>query len=417
MEIKELVEQMQTASTEIKNLIAAQNAEIKSVGTVSAETKAALAETEKKFADLQAKFATMDVMLAELQAKGSRPGNGAVERKSLGDMFVQSDIYAGVKSASRGNGQPLEISKKDITSLTASAGSLIRPDRDPEVYTNPQRPMRIRDLIPTIPTTSGSVEVMRQNVFTNNAGPQTAAGSDPSGAIGAGEMQAKNQSNITWSLETYPVRTIAHWVPASRQALSDAPMLRSLIDTELTYGLDLESDAQLLLGDGTGQNITGLLVDADVSDIGGLAVGTTTEDVPSAMIDHIRAAVTECQTHEYYNVNGVVLNPVDWAKIETAKATDGHYLMLTLPQNGAEPRIWRIPVIVTNAMPAGDFLLGDWVMGAKIYDRESVTVRVSESHADYFVKNGVAILAEERYTLAVNRPKAFCKGTFDVELS
>jgi HK97 family phage major capsid protein len=417
MEVKELVEQMQTASTEIKNLIAAQASEIKSVGTVSAETKAALAETEKKFADLQAKFATMDTMLSDLQAKNSRPGAGQPERKTLGELFVASEIYAGVKSASRGNGQPLEIDRKSITSLTASAGSLIRPDRDPEVYSNPKRPMRIRDLIPTIPTQSGSVEVMRQNVFTNNAGPQTASGDNPSGAIGGGELQAKNQSNITWSLETYPVRTIAHWVPASRQALSDAPMLRSLIDTELTYGLDLESDAQLLLGDGTGQNVTGIMVDADVSDIGGLAAGTTTADIPSAMIDHIRSAVTTCQTFEYYNVNGVVLNPIDWEKIETAKATDGHYLMLTLPQNGAEPRVWRIPVIVTNAMPAGDFLLGDWVMGAKVYDRESVTVRVSESHADYFVKNGVAVLAEERYTLAVNRPKAFCKGSFDVEAS
>jgi HK97 family phage major capsid protein len=65
-------------------------------------------------------------------------------------------------------------------------------------------------------------------------------------------------------------------------------------------------------------------------------------------------------------------------------------------------------------MPADNFILGDWTMGAKIYDRESVEIRVSESHSDYFVKNGVAILAEERYTLGIQRPKAFCKGLFTV---
>jgi len=132
------------------------------------------------------------------------------------------------------------------------------------------------------------------------------------------------------------------------------------------------------------------------------------------MIDHIRRAVTECQTNEYYNVNGVVLNPNDWETLELAKATDGHYLMINLPADGAQERIWRMPVIITNAMPEGEFILGDWTLGAKIYDRESVSVRVSESHADYFVKNGVAILAEERYTMAVNRPKAFTKGSFEV---
>jgi hypothetical protein len=51
-------------------------------------------------------------------------------------------------------------------------------------------------------------------------------------------------------------------------------------------------------------------------------------------------------------------------------------------------------------------------MGATLYDREQKSVRVSESHADFFVKNGVAILAEERSAFAIELPKAFAKGTF-----
>lgn len=411
MDIKELTDKFQTNATEIKNAQAKIETELREQGEASAETKAALEKAQAEQGELKSMFEKMDEKLisVEKELKRFQERETETEVKTAGSIFVKSEIFESLQKSNRGNGLPLVIEKKDITSLPTSAGALIRPDRDPEVYRNPNRPLRIRDLIPTLPTTSGSVEFMRQNVFTNNAGPQgTVAGQ------GGGEFVAKNQSNITWELVTQTIKTVAHWVPASRQALADAAMLQSLIDLDLEYGLDLESDNQLLLGDGTGQNMTGLLVDSDIPTVGELPSGTSAGDVPAAMIDHIRAAITNCQTNEYYNVNGVVLNPADWERLETAKATDGHYLLLTLPASGAEERIWRVPVVVTNAMPADNFILGDWMMGAKIYDREQKEIRVSESHADYFVKNGVAILAEERYDLAIPRPLAFTKGLFTV---
>lgn len=410
MELKELSDLIKKSSEAMQTASDNHAAEIKKLGSASEETKTALQKAVDGQVELKGlidKFEEKLVTL-ELEAKRVREA-GPVEAKSLGQLFTKSEIYAGMKSSQRGNGSPVTIERKDITSLAASAGALIRPDRDPEIYRNPSRPTRIRDLIPAIPTASGSVEIMRQNVFTNNAAPQGTVA-----AQGGGEFVAKAKSEITWELITATVKTIAHWVPASRQVLADAPMLAALIDLELTYGLDLESDNQLLIGDGTGQNMTGLMVDAAVSTVGELASGTAAADVPSAMIDHIRSAITKCQTFEYYNMNGLILNPVDWEILETAKATDGHYLMIQFPSEGAGDRMWKVPVVVTNAMPADNFLLGDFTMGAKIYDRESVEVRVSESHGTYFVENGVAVLAEERYVMTVNRPKAFCKGLFTV---
>lgn len=411
MELKDIQEALKQSSKEVKDAVEAVAAEQKELGKVSAETKSALELAEKKQAEISEAFDAMDKKLIELETehKRFRDQGEKSEVKTLGQAFVGSDIFTEMKSNARGSDKPFNVERKDITSLAASAGALIRPDRDPTVYRDPNRPMRIRDLIPAIPTTSGSVEVMRLNAFTNNAAPQGTVAEQ-----GGGEFVAKAKSEITWDLTSYIVKTIAHWVAASRQALSDAPMLAGLIDTELTYGLDLESDDQLLQGDGTGQNVTGLLVDADVPTVGEIASGTSPADLPAAMIEHIRAAVTQCQTNEYYNMTGIVLNPTDWATLETAKATDGHYLMIQFPANGAEQRIWRMPVVVTNAMPVGSFILGDWTMGAKLYVNEGVSVRVSESHADYFVKNGVAVLAEERYAFAVTRPNAFCKGSFAV---
>ena len=402
MELKELAEKLNTASTEIKNAQETHAKELKELGEASAETKSRLEASEKNFAELKELFEKADSKLKELELKGQRPNGGAEEAKSLGEMFTSSEVGVMLKSE-QGLGRKVEIEKKDITSGAASAGALVRPDRDSRVFQNPNRQLRIRDLIPTVPTSSNAVEVMRENVFTNNAAPQ------------AGELAAKAKSEITYELLTYPVRTIAHYVHASRQVLSDAPMLQSLINNRLTYGLDLESDDQLLLGDGTGQNLTGILVDADVSDIGEIASGTTAAELPAAMIDHIRAAVTQCQVNEYYNINGLVMNPVDFATLETAKATDGHYILVPFAAtNSQTTTIWRVPVVITNAIPVGQFILGDWQMGAVIYDRESVSVAVSEQHSDNFTKNAVTIRGEERFTLAIPLPKAFAKGSFAV---
>lgn len=402
MELKELAEKLNTASTEIKNAQETHAKELKELGEASAETKSRLETSEKNFAELKELFEKADSKLKELELKGQRPNGGAEEAKSLGEMFTASEVGVMLKSE-QGLGRKVEIEKKDITSGASSAGALVRPDRDSRVFQNPNRQLRIRDLIPTVPTSSNAVEVMRENVFTNNAAPQ------------AGELAAKAKSEITYELLTYPVRTIAHYVHASRQVLSDAPMLQSLINNRLTYGLDLESDDQLLLGDGTGQNLTGILVDPDVSDIGEIASGTTAAELPAAMIDHIRAAVTQCQVNEYYNINGLVMNPVDFATLETAKATDGHYILVPFAAtNSQTTTIWRVPVVITNAIPVGQFILGDWQMGAVIYDRESVSVAVSEQHSDNFTKNAVTIRGEERFTLAIPLPKAFAKGSFAV---
>ena len=255
MEIKELADQLQTASKEIKDANDAMKLEIKSQGVASAETKALVEVSQAQYKELKEVASALDAKLIAVEQKQAQNMFGAAdEYKSAGQLFVESSVFTEIKSSGRGSSNPFNIEKKDVSSLAASAGALIRPDRDSRVFQDPNRPLRIRDLIPTVPTASNAVEFMRENVFTNNAAPQgTVAG------LGAGEFVTKAKSEITYELVTKPVRTIAHWMAASRQVLSDAPMLQNLIDGRLAYGLDLKSDQQLLLGDGTGQNLDGLV--------------------------------------------------------------------------------------------------------------------------------------------------------------
>lgn len=409
MDIKDLKAHLDTASAELKSLVERQSDEIKAHGEASKQAADAIAKADARMAELTQELEAKEARLAEVEKKAARPQfGGEAERKTLGQLYVESEAYAHAKSIGRGNNVPVDIDRKDITSAAASAGALTDQFRNPEIYKNPDRTLFIRQLVNRVPVSDSAVEIMRENVFTNNATPQYDVGGTP-----VNQLVAKAKSDVTFSLETVPVRTIAHYMVASRQVLADAARLRNYIDGRLMYGLNLEFDSQMLYGDGLTENFKGLFVDAGVSNVGEIAAGTSAADLPGAMIDHVRGAITQCQINEYYNINGLIVNPQDWQTIETAKGSDGHYIWVTVP-NGGETRLWRVPVIVTNAVQQGDFLLGDWTMGATLYERETMSVRVADQHADLFIKNGIVLLGEERAAFGIELPKAFAKGSFDV---
>lgn len=420
MEVKDLKEHLDTAVTDVKERIKQQNEEIEKHGETTAETAKSLKAATDRMDEVKSEIDRIiesrkkdDERIVELEKRLNRAGMSEDEEaKTLGHMLIESKQYKAAVEANDTKVSPVtaKMSMKDLTSAPTSAGALNQPMRRDEIMRDPADRMSfIRDLLVTVPTSDGSVEIIVEKSFVNNAGPQAATGTGS--GLGAGEFEKKPKSNLIYELTDVKIRTLAHWIPAARQILADAPRLRSEIDSRLIYGLMLESDNQLLFGDGSGQNLEGIMVNSDVSDIGALEAGLSDVERQRAMIRHLRRAITKCQTNEYRNVNGVVLNPEDWEDIETATGTDGHYIWASV-QTGAGERIWRVPVVSTNAQNEGEFVLGDWQMGATLYDREQVSVRVSESHADFFIENAIAILAEERIGLGVHRPLAFTKGQF-----
>ena len=165
-----------------------------------------------------------------------------------------------------------------------------------------------------------------------------------------------------------------------------------------------------LQGDGTGENLLGVLNTPGVQQYA-WSDGPTDVPVADTKGDSIRRAAT-LSFLAYYEPSGVVVHPSDWEKIELTKNQFGSYLMAVSMQLGAEARIWRIPVIDTPAMPEGTALVGAFGTGAQLYDREQATIRISEQHADFFVRNAVVILAEQRLALATKRPESFVQVTF-----
>jgi HK97 family phage major capsid protein len=128
----------------------------------------------------------------------------------------------------------------------------------------------------------------------------------------------------------------------------------------------------------------------------------------------LRHAITQCEA-SFFEADGIVLNPQDWEAIEltktTGSASSGQYIFAN-PQGIAIPRLWSKPVVATYAMPKSQFLVGSFGMAAAIWDRQDATVEVSREHSDFFIKNMVAILAEERLGLTVYRATALIYGGF-----
>ena len=386
MDIKELKGHFDSAAVEMKSLVERQSEEIKKHGETTAATAAEMKSVGSRIDAIQAD-------LEAIQKKANHVGFGsqAEVAKSLGQQFTSSDEYKYATERGLKSVNPVTLGgmfRKDISSATGPAPQAMRL---PEYYSpTGDRTAHIRNFLNVSSTTSNAIEYFVET-FTNNANVQD------------GELTAKAKSDLAYDLVSTPVQTIAHYVVASRQILSDAAQLQNQIDNRLTYGLALKEDQQLLYGTGSGGELEGLMVNASVQDAG----APTGDD---NLVDHIRKAIALAATSEYL-ANGIILNPTDFATLELLKGEDGHYLWANVA-TGAEPRLWRVPVYESTAIDAGEFLLGNWSLGATLYDREQATVRIAEQHADLFIKNGVVVLGEERVALAVYRPQAFVKGTF-----
>jgi HK97 family phage major capsid protein len=272
-----------------------------------------------------------------------------------------------------------------------TGGSLhTRSERDIEVYGPLGRRTAVRDLLVVKPTTAPSIEYL---LGTRTGG----------AAIQATEGDQKSELALAFELKQAPVRTVAVWIPASRQALDDEAMLGDYLDTELRDALQLTEDAQLLKGDGNGTNINGLWTQAVAYN------RAVADDSPS---DTLRRAITQVQLSRGV-VSGVVINPIGLELLELDKDNEGRY-QVAYAVTDADGRtiVWRVPVVVTDALAADEFLVGDFSRAAHLYDRQQATVEIATQHADFFTRNLVAILAEERLALTVSRPDMLVKGKF-----
>jgi len=374
--------------------------EVRKEGTLHGKTNELLTELGTKnnalateFKDCRDRLLAVEQLIA---AKGKLGGNEAP--KSIYDIIVESDEFkacsaAGVKARTM---EPVNIGsfhKTQIVNATGQNQPLVPSQRVDGIIVPAEQRLTIRDIIPQARTSTNLIEYASEATFTNNAGPQGG------GSPGNAEGELKPESAMTFALANAPVITIAHWIPASRQVLADASMLQGHISGRLVYGLKLEEEQELLTSTGAAGELNGLCNQAAA-----FSYGVTNQTA----LDTLLKALLQVSLSNY-EASAFVLNPINWVDIMLLKDTTGRYLFSD-PQNMVAPRLWAKPVVATVSMTNGKFLAGAFNLAAQIWDREDATVRISENVNDHFIKNLVAILAEERLGLTVYRPAALVYG-------
>lgn len=362
--------------------------------TVTAEMKAAI---ENQKGELQK---LVDKVL-EMEEKGVQLRGRQPEKKGFIDFVKDHGEYKALRENGKAAAE-IEISKGDMAAMqetkVTSAG-LVVPQFDSTIQAGPRQELRIRDLIPTVPVTGASFTFFKELLHTR-------------GAAGVAEGGTKPQGNVTFESQTDLVKKIAVWIPVSDEALDDVPQLFGYLQQLLRYDLKLEEEEQILKGDGTGQNLPGIMTKATTFTPSLSKPGDTS-------IDTVRRAIYQVRKQAKLAADATVMTEQDWMDIELQKDSQNRYLFANL-QGFVTPILWGRPVVTSDSMDegngtdtGGEFLIGNFQRGATIYDRMSFLFKVGMINDD-FIKNQRALLVEERLGLAVRRNYAFVKGRFAV---
>lgn len=336
--------------------------------------------------------------------------------KSIGQMFVESAEYKGlmgqfggghINEKARVQSSPFGVKALITGAADSSAGAFVVNEQTGIYEPLGRRPLTIRDLVSVRQTESDTVEYVRQLTQPTSAAvvPEATTAAPPTAAEAAGPLVPapgggyKPEGSMTFERVTASVKTIAEWIPATKRGLADASQLRGLIDAELRADLAEEEEDQILNGDGSGENFTGIL---NTSGTQAQAYSATVAGL-DPLIETTLKAKTKVRTGGRAVASGYIFNPEDWEKIQLARLAKN-------PNNeavtGGVPTLHGLPVVESEAMPAGTGLTGDY-RKAVIWDREQASITATDSHADFFIRNLVAILGEQREAFGVTRPSAF----------
>lgn len=365
------------------------NKEIEATGKMAADTKAAiegLGAQQRELAD----------RLQQIEQRSSqRDAEQDVKSDGWGQQFTKSDAFKTVAGAIQG-GRQFGSMGFEVKNTVVTSDTTVAPDRKPGVVSGAFLPLRLEQILTSLPTASNAVEYTRENVFTNAAAETAEAGALP-------------ESSITFTLDNVPVQSVGHFIKISRQLAGDNAALAAYINTRMRYGVDLRVENQLYGGNGTSPNLSGLAKAGNFTVHGYTAASLTALGLsPTNRFDLIGKVIGDCYTAGF-PANGILLNPADWWTMRLTKDSQGRYL-LGDPGSAVVPMLFGVPVVPSISVTADTFQVGAYDMAATVHNREGVVVELSDSDGDNFQKLLVTIRATRRLALAVERSASIRGG-------
>lgn len=353
-------------------------------GKLPDEIRKKMEADAKAVTELAGRFSDMEQKLVD------QVRNGDADLKTVGSILARNtEISQQVATivARKGRMQIDGIQARNIVTITGIGANASLATIDVQRNQAQELKLALLDLIVWMPVTGDLIPLLRESAY------DIMADEVAEGAV-------KPESNLTFGVENITISVVAHWVRVTKQLLDDMPALASYIEGRLAYGVRLKLEAKVI--NGTTSSFSGLM-----------KAGNSLVAVPATLaIDTINTAKYQVWGSGI-TPEAIVLNPVDWGKIEREKSDTGEYLLGT-PGGMIQPVLWGLPIVLSSAMTAGKFWLGNLTLGVTGYVRQDVMVELSTEDADNFTKNLVTVRAEMRAGFGVAIPDAQVTGDLTV---
>lgn len=364
------------------------------IETLKKESKSADEEIQKAKAEAKAAADKVEALEKKLSTEFAEGRKGVKSfEQSFEETLGKKEHVDAIKS--RQPNYPVELSVKAVGDMGSAANLtgayFVAPDVKPGIIIRPYDQLHMRDLLPIGRTTSNLIRHVRDN--GGEGGPGMVA-----------EMGTKPQMDRDLSIEDAPVRKVATHIRVPEEMIEDIPYLVSFISNIGVEEVMAVEDAQIIYGDGTGQNLSGLFTNATA-----FAPGATAIVASPNRFDVVRAA--RMQMRKLKRVPSFCLvSPLDYYLMTSVKDSTGNYI-LQGGGNGLVPTLDGVPIVEMNQMVDNDFLLGDR-RSAEINFRQNVVLRFFDQDRDNAIKNAITIVIEERLALPIYYTNGLIKGTF-----
>jgi len=323
--------------------------------------------------------------------------NSQKEDKSFKGGLIKSINDGALDSLKNGMSRSARFEiKADMTMNADFSGEVVPADRIPGYKYDPTRAVHIRSLIPQGSTTSDVVRFVKESGY-----------SDGSGNVAEGATLS--QSDFDMAADNNTVEKIGAYLRISEEMLADTPQLTSYISARVPAKLLAKEDDQILNGNGTSPNLSGIITDA--ADFDTSASGAFYQSVESANEwDVIVAALNQLAISEY-QATQIILHPTDFHKILLLKDSNNRYLKDQV-YAGLQPTFMGVPVVLNTAMTAGNYLLGNFSQGTQLWIRDNVSVEFFREDGTNVRDGFVTVRCLERVALTNYLPNAFINGSF-----
>lgn len=357
-----------------------------------AEITAAVTEAVKVVTD------EYDKKIEKAQADLARVKDfqGKERKKALSDQigeFLSTEAGEKMLKEYPKNKAGLNFEIKAPGTMTVPAGST-REEWAPNVVLAHEA-VHARNIIPVSPTGATAI---KYNQFT------LGADGNLINSVAAGAEKPQFEYIVT--PKTAPVVKIAGWLQLHDEFLDDIDGARDFLASELPQAYMDAEDAKMLRDGLGGDDIYSLWNQAQL-----LVLPTASGSVTNASNnwDKLAASLTQVRRNKRV-ANAIWTSPEFYLDLLINKDNEDAYTYPVIMDANGILRIAGVPIFQHGVFGEDEFLTGDFVRGARIFQKQAINIRYSREHNVNFTHNETTVLIEARVALADYFPDGFIKS-------